>query len=172
MEKDKTLLTLATAGIGLLATLPTTVGPGSKTELALYVLAGLAFGASVVAAVWIFDRNGTHIDNVLKNNPAEDTLLTWLDRILIASFLVGLASTAAIAFISGHAHLRKANTVTENKQGTVREQRSLNGIGRVGGTGASRNGVGKVGESGGSGQGGGQSGGGSTGSGGPARWPS
>ncbi len=43
MEKDKTLLSLATAGIGLLVTLLTAVGPSSVHELWLYAGAGASF---------------------------------------------------------------------------------------------------------------------------------
>ena len=42
MEKDKTLLSLATAGIGLLATLLTTAGASSLRQLFLYGAADVA----------------------------------------------------------------------------------------------------------------------------------
>jgi len=147
MEKDKTLLTLATGGIGLLTTLATAVGPASKTELALYVVAGLSFAVAVVVAVMIFDRNSVHIEHVLNNAATEDKPLKWMDRTLLASFLIGLALTGAMAFTSGRAHLRKAdNVANESKEGAAPEQRSLNGIGAIGNAGASLNGVGKLGQ--------------------------
>jgi len=147
MEKDKTLLALATGGIGLLTTLSTTVGPASKTELALYVVAGLSFGIAVVVAVMIFDRNSVHIEHVLNNAATEDKPLKWMDRTLLASFLLGLILTGAMAFTSGRAHLRKADKVSnESKEGAAPEQRSLNGIGAIGNAGASLNGVGKLGQ--------------------------
>jgi len=65
MEKDKTLLGLSTAGIGLLATLLTTVGPTSAPQLWLYGFAGLAFIGAIVTAVWIFDRNSQHLEDVI-----------------------------------------------------------------------------------------------------------
>lgn len=151
MEKDKTLLALATGGIGLLTTLSSTVGPSSNTELILYVVAGVSFGVAVVVAVMIFDRNSTHIENVLNNAATEDKPLKWMDRTLLASFLIGLALTGAIAFTSGRTHIRKAELMAKDRDDSGKVERSLNGIGKVGNTGASLNGIGKLGEGAGSG---------------------
>jgi len=50
MEKDKTVLALASGALGLLVTLLTTAGPTTKGQLWLYALAGLSFISTVVLA--------------------------------------------------------------------------------------------------------------------------
>jgi len=55
MEKDKTLLTLATGGIGLLSTLARTIGPASALELWIYVAAGWRSPATIVMVIKIFE---------------------------------------------------------------------------------------------------------------------
>src|SRR4051812_12163082 len=52
MEKDKTLLSLSTGGIGLLVTLLTTVGPSSNDELWWYAAAGTCFVLAVGVGIW------------------------------------------------------------------------------------------------------------------------
>ena len=54
MEKDKTLLSLATGGIGLLVTLLSTLGASSPTQLLLYGSAGVSFIGSSAESVGRF----------------------------------------------------------------------------------------------------------------------
>jgi hypothetical protein len=83
MEKDRTLLSLATGGIGLLATLLTTVGPSSRVELWLYGAAGVCFITTVVGAIRVFDRNSEHLSDVLrKKTVGDDADLQLLDRVV------------------------------------------------------------------------------------------
>lgn len=137
MEKDRTLLTLASAGIGLLATLLTTVGPGSLTELVLYGAAGTAFTVSVVAAVSIFGRNSDHLEAVVQERKrGNDPKLQRLDRLLFVSFLLGVILTGAIAMSSGYARIRKERSMSQGDRETTKgtggsEQRSLTGIGNL-----------------------------------------
>ena len=57
MEKDRALLGLSTGGVGLLATLLTTVGVARMWQLILYSAGALAFGFAIVTAIRIFGRN-------------------------------------------------------------------------------------------------------------------
>jgi uncharacterized membrane protein YgcG len=127
MEKDKTLLTLATGGIGVITTLATTVGPGSKAELVLYGLAAISFVVTIIAAVLIFDANSRHLEEVLlKQTTDDDPDLQWLDRVLFASFVVGVMLACAIALTAGYTHIRKDHKVAEQKL-----NESFSGIGRL-----------------------------------------
>lgn len=104
MEKDKTLLSLATAGIGLLATLLTTVGPTSAYQLWLYGFAGLSFICTIVTVIWIFDRNSHHLGKVIQHGVrGDDSLLVKLDVVVFISFVLGVLLTGAIALSSGFA---------------------------------------------------------------------
>jgi hypothetical protein len=107
MEKDKTLLTLATAGIGFLTTLLTTVGPAGWYQLWLYGFAGAAFICTIVTAILVFDQNSRHLEDVILHNvKGDDKLLVRLDLVVFLSFVVGVILTAAIALSSGIAKIR------------------------------------------------------------------
>lgn len=106
MEKDKTLLTLATAGLGLVTTLLTTVGPADWYQLWLYGFAGLAFICTIAAAILIFHRNSGHLEDVIQRGvTGDDKLLVKLDFLVGLSFGVGVILTAAIALSSGIAKI-------------------------------------------------------------------
>ncbi len=106
MEKDKTLLSLATAGIGLLTTLATTVGPSSACQLWLYGFAGLSFICTIVTAIVVFDKNSHHLGEVLQRGiRGDDPLLVKLDLVVFLSFVIGVVLTAAIALSAGFAKL-------------------------------------------------------------------
>jgi hypothetical protein len=137
MEKDKTLLTLATGGVGLLVTLLTTVGPSSGTQLWLYGLAGTCFGVAVVAAICVFDRNSHHLLDVIQNGTkGDDERLQLLDQIVFLSFVTGMVLTGAIALSAGYSHMhRKGAAMTQESREitmttvvTDLEKRSLTGI--------------------------------------------
>src|SRR5258708_3002963 len=68
MEKDKTLLTLSSAAIGLLATLASTVGPSTLWQFWIYVVAGGCFVVTAVTSIVVFDRNSTHLEAVIRRN--------------------------------------------------------------------------------------------------------
>lgn len=157
MEKDKTLLTLATGGIGLIATLVTTVGPANWLELGLYTLAGASFAVAIVTAIRIFDANSRHLEEVLlKRKTDDDPKLLQLDRLLLWSFLGGVVLTGAIALTSGYSHIRKGQAVAQqklneslsgvgrlqNNAGGAEEQKSLSGVGRLGGGAGNQSGAG------------------------------
>jgi hypothetical protein len=61
MERDRSVFTLAAAGIGLLVTVLTTVGVPARWLLGLYAAAGAFFLATCVLCLWIFDANATHL---------------------------------------------------------------------------------------------------------------
>src|SRR5260221_12045165 len=108
MEKDKTLLTLSTGGIGVLTTLATTVGPSSKAQLALYALACGCFAVAVITGILVFDRNSKHLDDIIRKQAVGTSeTLTWLDRLLFGGFVLGVLLTGAIAILAGVQHLLK-----------------------------------------------------------------
>lgn len=136
MEKDKTLLALAAGGIGLLVTLLTTVGPASVGQLWLYALAGVAFIATMILAILIFDGNSEYLERVVTTGErGRDPSLDRLDAWMFRSFILGVAVTCAVATWTGYAKLQKENSVSktqhETKIVTPGETKSLSGVGNL-----------------------------------------
>jgi hypothetical protein len=166
MEKDKTLLLLAAGGSGLLASLMAAVGPSSMCELWLYGAASFFFLVTIGCAIWIFGRNGDHIEHVLNTNDQnDDKLLVKLDAWMLGSFVLGVILTTAVGLTAGYNRLhKKENSVSEqqnaNKMVTPTDIRSLTGIARVGQTsGGNANNQGQQTQTGGGNAGSGQQGG-------------
>lgn len=97
MERDRTLLTLATAGIGLLVTLLTTVGVTQICQFWLYAIAAAGFIATIAICIYVYGANARHIESLLNRASTvatEKRALKQLDTISLCAFLL-----AAIAFI-------------------------------------------------------------------------
>ena len=90
MEKDKGLLALATAGIGLLGSLLTTVGFDSSFKLFLCFLIFLCFLMTIISVVIVFDFNAEMIKLHLKNESVNERRLQVLDRLIFWSFICGV----------------------------------------------------------------------------------
>ena len=138
MEKDRTLLSLSGGGVGLLATLLTTVGLSSSTELLLYVLAGSSFVCAIIVALRVLDRNSRYLEEVIKNGKNDDDpRLIMLDRCLWGLFLAGIILTGAIGILSGYNSIWRDPQMAQDNQKIphatdARETtRSLSGIGSL-----------------------------------------
>jgi hypothetical protein len=138
MEKDRTLLTLAAGGIGLLVTLLTTVAPTSGWQLGFYAAGGLSFLATVILAIKIFDRNSEHVERVIYGEGRrESPFLDKLDKWLFRSFVSGVLCTCIVAGWSGYVGLQRRNSVA-NQQAEIKaivttpgETKSLSGVGNL-----------------------------------------
>ncbi len=89
LERDKSLLTLSVAGIGVLVSM-TQIAVDSVGSLLLYAGALLAFMVCLFSVLIIFQQNKTHIQAVLNGQNADDPLLGFLDSIAIFSFLMAM----------------------------------------------------------------------------------
>lgn len=89
MAKDKGLLSLSAAGIGLLVTLLTSVGVTSRVLWVLYTLAILLFAFCLVIVLIIFHCNSKYLSDVINKNAKRSCLLKRLDLGAAVSF--GLA---------------------------------------------------------------------------------
>src|SRR5688572_21338974 len=61
MERDKTIVTLAAAGVGLLVTILAATGVKYRWEIFLYGRAFVGLGLSIYISLEIFRRNSKHI---------------------------------------------------------------------------------------------------------------
>ncbi|WP_232846867.1 hypothetical protein [Shewanella nanhaiensis] len=89
-EADKSLLTLSTAGLGLIVTLLTGDEIASIFELVLFILGALCFGVCIFAILTIFNRNADYI----AQKDSDDKQLINLDSIAKYAFRLGIAITA------------------------------------------------------------------------------
>lgn len=97
LEHDKSILTLAAGGIGLLITLLTTVGLTSSESLVLYVGAITSFLVALVSVLVVFRHNRPYIEQVLLGNEnGNNPVLAKADTIALWAFGVGVFFTAVI----------------------------------------------------------------------------
>jgi len=101
LERDKSILTLSAGGIGLLATLMTTVGPQTRAALVLYALASLAFAVALISVLVVLDRNADHLKHVNRGKADRDPRLAMLDRTSFWAFIVGALFLAALGVMAG-----------------------------------------------------------------------
>jgi hypothetical protein len=137
MERDKTLLTVSSAGLGLLATLATKAGPSTGLEFAFYLMAGASFLTTIICGVLVLGKNADHIEAVIAGNNERDKLLDFLDRIIFWGFILGVLLTGAIGASAAFTHLEEVNHMKydgivaspQNSSNSV--GKSLSGAGRL-----------------------------------------
>ena len=113
LELDKSLITLATGGIGVLVTLVSTVGVRSAESLVLYISAIISFVFCVGTVLWIFRRNATHLQAVIKEQVANDPLLERLDFVSIIAFSLGVLFSSIIGISEAVSSFAKEKIVAE-----------------------------------------------------------
>jgi hypothetical protein len=136
LEHDKSLLTLSAGGSGLLITLLTTVGVSSAEGLVLHLLAMFSFLVCLGAVLVIFKKNSSHIEEVLKSGmPPLDPILTKLDNISLAAFVLGIVFSLVIgvsAAINSYSikekEMEKANNQKSGANKSVCAADSVNGF--------------------------------------------
>jgi len=98
LERDKSLLALSTAGIGVLIALLTRDGERSMTEAVLFILALLAFTACALVVLAIFIKNQAHLEaEIQRRENHVEHHLKLLDSIALVSFGIGIS----LAFVIG-----------------------------------------------------------------------
>ncbi len=149
IEHDKSLLTLSAGGVGLLITLLSTVGIKTTDIFIFFALAIISFVICLGAVLWIYKRNATHLEDVIKDDAKSDSLLSILDNVALGTFFIGVLSSSIAGFlIAAHSFTEKEKYMSsDNKQVTSRVVAdSVNGIaqinpGRLGVAAASVNGI-------------------------------
>jgi hypothetical protein len=132
LEHDKSILTLAAGGIGLLITLLTTIGLSSAETLVLYICAIVSFLVALVSVLVVFRRNRTYIEQILTGKVLEsDPVLAKADSIALLTFGLGVIFTAVIGIATAiHSYSSKEKPVSNeptkaNQTTPIRE--SFNG---------------------------------------------
>jgi hypothetical protein len=137
MERDRTLVTLAAAGIGLLITILTAVGVSARWHLWLYGLSAIGFGTSIYTSLRVFERNAEAIEHALgiREVPPKLTNLDRTSRLSFAlgtAFFVGLAIVSALGTTaSARDQIMPDSTKGAPAKGPVLHKRSLDGIAKL-----------------------------------------
>lgn len=140
LEHDKSILTLAAGGIGLLITLLTTVGLSTAEALVLYIFAIGCFVVALVSVLIVFRDNKIHIENILTGKEiGTDPCLAKVDGVAIWAFGLGVVLTAVIGISAAiHSFTTKEKTMaTESNKATQSSpiNESFNGAARIQPTG-------------------------------------
>lgn len=114
LEHDKSILTLAAGGIGLLITLLTTIGLSSAEALVLYIGAITSFLVALISVLVVFRHNRTYIEQVLTGKVVgNDPVLAKADSIALWAFGVGVVFTAVIGIATAiHSYTSKEKTMS------------------------------------------------------------
>lgn len=136
MERDKTLVTLSAAAIGLLVTILTTVGVKSIWEVPFFAVAVASFLVTIWSSLVIYQLNSQHLEDAIRGSSEKDPRLEKYDKRSIRAFIVGSVSALIIGILSASFQVLKPeeSTMTDKentsqnaeKQTTLRE--SVNGV--------------------------------------------
>jgi hypothetical protein len=105
MERDKTLVTLSAAAIGLLVTILTTVGVNNIWEIPLFVTAVSSFLVTIWSSLVIYQINSEHLESAIKGSSEKDPRLVKYDKRSIKAFIIGSISALLIGVLSASVQL-------------------------------------------------------------------
>ncbi|WP_323651889.1 hypothetical protein [Aliarcobacter butzleri] len=99
MEKDKAILTLSTAGLGVLVSFFSNISYTNITASILYGLALISFILAIISGIWILSENANYCEAVIcDETPKNDKLISILDYSLICNFIFGLIVSIILSF--------------------------------------------------------------------------
>jgi hypothetical protein len=127
LERDKTLISLSTGGIGLLVTLVTTVGASSLFILVIYLLGILSFLVCTISVVNIFNRNAVYLEKLIRNQAGPDSLLKFLDKSAYSSFILGVTFTFVLGLSAGIDKFYQSNEVEQMSEKEVSKTTTVTG---------------------------------------------
>jgi hypothetical protein len=119
MEHDKTIITLSSGAIGLLITILTTKGVEEGWHIALYVIAFIAYIATIIVTKRILKDNALVVENEIRETigqaPIKIPDLKKFDRLADWSFIVGTIVFAFIGILTAVSKLQETLPKTETK---------------------------------------------------------
>ena len=115
IEADKTIITIASGGIGLLVTLLNIIEVKTDNDIIWYKLAIGMFITAIVAGIFIFKRNAVVLNRSLNKKYNKDLSLIIADYLMIACFILGILLTTYIGFKASSNKLTKAVAETHIK---------------------------------------------------------
>lgn len=122
MERDKTLVTLSAAAIGLLVTILTTVGVKHFWEILLFAVAAVSFLVTIWSSLIIYQLNSRHLEDAIRGSSERDPRLEKYDKRSIRAFIIGAIAALLIGISSASYQL----TNTEVSKMADQEKSSSN----------------------------------------------
>ncbi len=132
-EKDKHLLSLSTAGVGLLVTLATAVGVTQVCTAVMYALAVISFLLCILSVLIIFECNANYLEKLNNGIKERDFTLSLLDRVASSTFVLGIIFTLLIGLFSSIDNFKNQEAVMAQDSekvidtSTATERKSVNG---------------------------------------------
>lgn len=128
LERDRTLMTLATAGIGLLVTILTAVGIQSLWIMALYAGAFIGFLGTIGFSFQLYRANAQTLSNEITQTVSGRPNLRGLDQKAMWSFVVGVALSISMGVASAIHSLTLESDMEERSTNGEKFEKSLDGI--------------------------------------------
>jgi hypothetical protein len=130
MERDKTLVTLSSAAIGLLITVLTTIGVQNVYEIILFIIAVCAFLITIYSSLMIYQLNSKHLEDALRGSSKTDPNLEKYDSISIKAFILGAVFALLVGATSAYQKISlKDNNMTNEELSKLNiANKSFNGI--------------------------------------------
>ncbi len=136
MERDKTLVTLSAAAIGLLVTILATVGVNSVWEILFYVISVTSFAVTIWSSLKIYQLNSEHLEEAIRGASGKDPRLEKYDIRSIKAFIIGSISAVLIGILSASSQLiTSEENIMSKKSGTTKStvkpvtiKESVNGV--------------------------------------------
>lgn len=120
MERDKTLVTLSAAAIGLLVTILTTAGAKHFCEILLFAVAVVSFLVTIRSSLVIYQLNCQHLEDAIRGSSERDPKLEKYDKRSLRAFIIGAIAALSIGISSASYQL----TNTEASQMADKEKSS------------------------------------------------
>lgn len=135
MEHDKTLITLASGGIGLLVTILATVGAKNWLGVLPYVGAFLGFGICIWSSLKLYRLNSEYIEKELKCEDTSELKLKKYDKISLYSFIFGVILFCLVGIVAagGKIIFKELDNMAKDKETTSlpkteKVEKSLDGL--------------------------------------------
>ena len=131
MERDKTLVTLSAAAIGLLVTILTTVGAKHFWEIPLFAFAVISFLVTIWSSLTIYQLNSEHLEEAIRGSSVKDPRLEKYDKRSVRAFIIGSVATLLIGVSSASYELinPKVNKMTSDNSGkSIILRESIDGV--------------------------------------------
>lgn len=128
MERDKTLVTLSAAAIGLLVTILTTVGAKHFWEIPLFAFAVISFLVTIWSSLTIYQLNSEHLEEAIRGSSVKDPRLEKYDKRSVGAFIIGSIAALLIGVSSASCELinLKVNKMTnQQKLSSNSEKRTI-----------------------------------------------
>ncbi|GAB3672618.1 hypothetical protein [Salinisphaera aquimarina] len=98
LELDKQLVTLSSAGIGVIVVILSKYETQCAYQNFLFAIALTAFVTTIFCVLEVFQRNADHLTTILTTDTDSDPVLERLDFIALWSFRVGIGFSALSGF--------------------------------------------------------------------------